>query len=127
LLTRFEFQVKQLNLIYKILNEQQWNQFQASSLFEGSPIDIQDGFIHFSGGPQVAQTANKHFANQTDLYLLTVDGDHCGPNLRWEVSRGGDLFPHLYGKLALSQVISWRPFRQDKDGLFQFSEQPAAE
>lgn len=91
-------------LIYKIMTQSQWDQFRADGTFEGAPIDQADGYIHFSTAEQMAETAAKHFAGQTDLLLLWVEGDIFGESLKWEVSRGGAKFPHLYGSWALDQI-----------------------
>lgn len=90
--------------IYKILTRTEWGRAQAAGVFEGSAADRADGFIHFSTAAQVAETARRHFANQRDLVVLEIEADDLGAALRWEPSRGGDLFPHLYGPLASSGV-----------------------
>ncbi len=88
----------------------------AAGEYRGSAVDERDGFIHFSTAEQVAETAAKHFAGQTDLILVAVDGDALGGELKWEPSRGGDLFPHLYGPLPLSAVRWSRPLPDKTDG-----------
>ena len=95
-----------MTLIYKILGRADWERARAVGRFEGSAVDLADGFIHFSGADQWAETARRHFAGQDDLMLLTVDAESLGSALRWEVSRGGALFPHLYAPLACDQVIT---------------------
>ena len=90
--------------IYKICPATLWREAQALGTFRGSDVDHRDGFIHFSTGPQVVETAAKHFAGMADLLLLHVDADRLGPALKWEPSRGGALFPHLYGDLDLAAV-----------------------
>ncbi len=92
--------------IYKILTSDQWTELQAAGETSGAPVDIADGFIHFSTIDQVAETAAKHFAGQDGLWLLAVDGAALGDALKWEPSRGGALFPHLYGPLR-SQDAVW--------------------
>uniref|UniRef100_UPI00378314A6 DUF952 domain-containing protein n=1 Tax=Allosphingosinicella sp. TaxID=2823234 RepID=UPI00378314A6 len=73
-------------LIYKILRTEEWLRLSAEGVFQGSPIDLQDGYIHFSGGDQVAETLARHFAGETELVLLAVDSERLGDALRWEVS-----------------------------------------
>jgi uncharacterized protein (DUF952 family) len=92
-------------LIYKILSASSWQDAQESGAFTGAPVDIADGFIHFSTAEQVKETAAKHFAGQRDLVLLAIDSSQLGSGeLKWEVSRGGALFPHLYGALDVNTV-----------------------
>ena len=86
--------------IYKICEQASWRAAEPAGRYRGSAVDERDGFIHFSTAAQVAETAAKHFAGQTDLVLVAVDGDALGPALKWERSRGGDLFPHLYARVA---------------------------
>jgi uncharacterized protein (DUF952 family) len=103
--------------IYKILSAAQWEGAQRAGVFEGSELDLADGYIHFSTGPQARETAAKHFAGQADLLLLTVDSQRCPPAaLRWEPSRGGALFPHLYANLELSSVVAVDELPLDADG-----------
>lgn len=90
--------------VYKIMDRAAWEQFQAAGTFAGAPVDLADGFIHFSAAHQVQGTLDKHFAGRADLVLVAVDPAALGAALRWEVSRGGDLFPHLYAALPLQAV-----------------------
>lgn len=92
--------------VYKLLSADEWAHAQAHGGFDGSAVDVRDGYIHLSGRGQVVETAAKHFAGRTGLVLLTVDPDRLGAALRWEVSRGGALFPHLYGPLPLDAVTA---------------------
>ncbi len=85
--------------IYKILTEAEWRAAVAADRFEGSAVDRHDGFIHFSTAAQAAETARRHFAGQSGLVIVAFDADRLGERLKWEPSRGGDLFPHLYGPL----------------------------
>lgn len=103
-------------VIYKIATVAQWRAAEASGVFEGAPIDVADGYIHFSTGAQVAETLAKHFAGQADLLLVSVESDSLGAALRWEVSRGGELFPHLYATLPVSSVIAVREIPVGLDG-----------
>ncbi|MAY88678.1 MAG: hypothetical protein CML02_18405 [Pseudooceanicola sp.] len=91
--------------IYKILRAHEWAALQAQGETAGAPVDEADGFIHFSTAAQAAETAAKHFAGADDLMLLTLESEALGPQLKWEPSRGGALFPHLYGPLRLADVI----------------------
>src|ERR1700748_2143317 len=93
-----------LSLVYKICPRALWQEGERAGVFRGAPIDRQDGFIHFSTAAQVAETAAKHFAGADDLQLIAVDAGPLGSALKWERSRGNDLFPHLYGVLPLSAV-----------------------
>ncbi len=90
--------------IYKICPRELWREAAAAGVFDGAPIDRADGFIHFSTAAQVRETAARHFAGQSGLMLVTVDASSLGGDLRWEPSRGGDLFPHLYAPLLISAV-----------------------
>lgn len=106
-------------LIYKILRADEWSAFQAQGETLGAPIDLSDGFIHFSTAAQAQETAAKHFAGVDGLWLLAFDGDAMGEALKWEVSRGGDDFPHLYRKLALTEML-WAKELPLADGVHQF-------
>jgi uncharacterized protein (DUF952 family) len=90
--------------IYKICDSALWREAERAGVFAGAPVDHADGFIHFSTAAQVAETAARHFAGKEDLLLLAVDAAVLGPALRYEPSRGGQLFPHLYGTLPLTAV-----------------------
>ncbi len=92
-------------LIYKIFRRPEWDAFRAAGQTLGAPIDLTDGYIHISTAAQVAETASKHFAAESDLVLVALNADALGPALRWEPSRGGALFPHLYRALTLSDVV----------------------
>lgn len=90
---------------FKILTAEQWAQFQADGVFHGAPVDIADGYIHLSAADQVQGTLDKHFAGQQGLVIAEVDLASLGDLVRWEVSRGGALFPHIYGTLPMAAVI----------------------
>ncbi|WP_164873710.1 MULTISPECIES: DUF952 domain-containing protein [unclassified Mesorhizobium] len=107
-------------IIYKITPQAPWREAETHGRFTGAPIDVADGFIHFSTAAQVRETAAKHFAGQTDLLLVAIDGASLGAALRYEVSRGGALFPHLYGVLDLKAVLWVRPLPLGADGVHQF-------
>jgi uncharacterized protein (DUF952 family) len=106
--------------IYKITPQAPWREAEASGRFTGAPIDVADGFIHFSTAAQVRETAAKHFSGQTDLLLVAIDGASLGDALKYEVSRGGALFPHLYGVLELKAVKWVRPLPLGADGTHLF-------
>lgn len=92
-------------LIYKIFRRPEWDDLKAQGETLGAPVDLADGYIHFSTAEQVMETAAKHFAGQSDLVLVAVDPDKLGAALTWEVSRGGALFPHLYRPLTMADVV----------------------
>lgn len=102
--------------IYKILLSSQWSQLQDRGHTPGAPIDIQDGFVHFSTAAQLRETAAIHFADQSGLELLACDGAAMGDALRWEPSRGGALFPHLYRALSLHDVLWHKALPLGQDG-----------
>lgn len=105
---------------YKILTAQQYDQFKADGVFAGAPIDLTDGYIHMSTREQAAETAGKHFTGQDRLVMLMIDLAPFGEAIKWEPSRGGALFPHLYGTLPLSAVAGKVVLRIGDDGLHQF-------
>ena len=106
--------------IYKICPAALWDDAQRAGKFRGSAHDLRDGFIHLSTAAQAAETAAKHFAGARDLVLLHVDGAALGAALKWEPSRGGALFPHLYGDLALAAVTKVESLPLGDDGTHKF-------
>jgi uncharacterized protein (DUF952 family) len=90
---------------FKIFTADQWAQFEADGLFHGAPIDLADGYIHMSTADQLAETLAKHFAGQDGLVVAEIDLAGFGDALKWEESRGGALFPHLYAPLPMTAVI----------------------
>jgi uncharacterized protein (DUF952 family) len=108
--------------IYKICERTAWREAERAGLYRGSAVDLRDGFIHFSTAEQVAETAAKHFAGQTDLMLVAVDDETLGPKLKWETSRGGALFPHLYAALPLSAVRWAHPLPDERAGRREITE-----
>jgi uncharacterized protein (DUF952 family) len=102
--------------VYKICPEAALQEARRCGRFEGSADDARDGFIHLSAASQVAGTLAKYFAGQRGLVLLAVDPERLGERLRWETSRGGELFPHLYRPLELEHVISVEPLTLQEDG-----------
>ncbi|MPZ56125.1 MAG: DUF952 domain-containing protein [Rhizobiales bacterium] len=104
-------------IIYKICSEMLWREAERDGVFRGAPVDVRDGFIHFSTADQLAETARKHFAGQDGLLLIAIDSDSLGPALAWEPSRGrSELFPHLYGELPLTAVERVVPMPLGRDG-----------
>jgi uncharacterized protein (DUF952 family) len=108
-------------LIYKIVPEALWRAAEALAQFDGAPVDLADGFIHFSTAAQLRDTAAKHFAGERDLLLVTVEAERLGDALKWEPSRGGDLFPHLYGPLQLADVLRIDALPLGDDATHDFS------
>ena len=94
---------------YKILTAGQWRGWQAAGEFAGAPIDVEDGYIHLSAAEQVAETHARHFEGLHDLWLVEVDLDALGDAVTWEPSRGGQLFPHVYGTIPIDAVRDARP------------------
>ncbi len=97
-----------MSRIYKILPRTAWDEALARGQFDGAGVDLQDGYIHFSTAAQAGETARRYFRNQAGLVVLEVEADGLGEALRWEPSRSGDLFPHLYAPLACNQVVDVR-------------------
>jgi uncharacterized protein (DUF952 family) len=109
------------DLIYKIVAETLWREAREKGVFHGAAIDLADGYIHFSGAGQVEQTARLHFAGQAGLLLVAVDPARLGPSLKWERSRGGEDFPHLYGTLPADAVLSESALPLRADGSHDFT------
>jgi uncharacterized protein (DUF952 family) len=107
--------------VYKICETSSWREAEREGVFRGSEVDRRDGFIHFSTAAQVAETAAKHFAGQPDLVLVSVNTSKLGDHLKWEPSRGGALFPHLYGHLDLAAVTRVDPLPLRPDGRHAFT------
>jgi uncharacterized protein (DUF952 family) len=103
--------------VYKILARPEWEAALAAGRFDGSAVDLADGFIHLSTAAQAPETAQRHFAGQHDLVLVSLDAARLGPTLLWEPSRGGDLFPHLYGALDCALAEAVTPLELDGDGI----------
>ncbi len=112
-------------LIYKIAPRALWQAAEAAGVFDGAPIDHADGYIHFSTAAQAVETAAKHFVGQDDLLLIAVEANRLGEALKYEVSRGGDLFPHLYASLPMDAVLWVKPLPLDAGGKHQFPEMDA--
>ncbi len=98
-----------MTTIYKVLGRDEWENARMLGVFDGSEVDRRDGFIHFSAAHQLRETVRRHFAARPDLILAAVDSAALGADLKWEESRGGDLFPHLCAPLALDRILQARP------------------
>ncbi len=107
-------------VIYKLCPTSLWREAEAAGVFHGMPIDFDDGYIHFSTGAQVRETARLHFAGQEDLVLVAIATDALGEALKYEPSRGGELFPHLFAPLDLTAVLWVKPLPLGADGLHRF-------
>lgn len=111
-----------MRTIYKICPASAWREAERQGVYRGSADDARDGFIHFSTAAQVAGTVQKHYHGQTGLFLIAVDADALGDALQWEPSRGGDLFPHLYGELDIGAVTAVLDLRARSDGSHDIPE-----
>ena len=107
-------------IIYHMCKAEEWTAAVAAGNYRGSSQDLADGFIHFSTAGQIAESARRHRSNQAGLVLIAVDPARLGPRLHWEPSRGGDLFPHLYGPLYPHESASVRPLPMGPDGTHVF-------
>ena len=103
--------------IYKLLTRPEWLAASDAGVFTGSPVDVADGFIHFSTAAQAPETGRKYFAGVEGLVAVAFEAEALGEGLKWEPSRGGDLFPHLYGPLATSLAVEATPVELDADGV----------
>lgn len=101
---------------YKVLTQGQMDALEADGSFAGAPVDLSDGYIHLSTADQLTETVDKHFAGQDDLHVVAVDLDVLGDAVKWDESRGGQLFPHIYAALPLSAVIAYSPLKRDDAG-----------
>ena len=109
-------------LVFKLVDRPAWQAAAAAGVFGGSPVDARDGFIHCSTAEQVRETAARHFAGQTDLLLVAIEASALGDALRWEPSRGGALFPHLYAPLPMDAVRWVAELPLDEAGRHVFSD-----
>lgn len=112
-------------ILFKIVPATLWRDAEAKGIFDGSAIDLADGFIHFSTAVQARETAAKHFSGQDDLVIAAIDAEKLGDALRYEPSRGGALFPHLYAPLPLKAVLWVKPLARGKDGQHLFPDEVA--
>ena len=107
-------------MVYHMCPGEVWEEARRTGLYHGTEDDRRDGFLHFSTAAQVAESARRHRAGQTGLVLIAVESARLGERLRWEPSRGGQLFPHLYGALDPAEIASVRPLPLGPDGLHVF-------
>jgi uncharacterized protein (DUF952 family) len=112
-----------MTMIFKVCGQAEWTAAEAAGRYEGSANDRRDGFIHFSTAAQLPGTLRKHFAGRDDLVLIAVEAEALGKALKWEPSRGGDLFPHLYAPLGRSAVLWVRPLPGDEPGGFRIPQE----
>jgi len=103
-------------IAYKVLTADQLARLEHHGAFAGAPVDLADGYIHMSTAAQLDETVGKHFAGQDDLTIAAVDLEALGDAVKWEPSRGGQLFPHLYGSLTLDSLIAYGPLEREDDG-----------
>ena len=103
-------------IAYKVLTADQLATLERDGRFAGAPIDVQDGYIHLSTIDQLAETIDKHFAGQSGLQIVAVDLEALGDRVKWEPSRGGQLFPHIYGVMTLDTAIAYGPLEREADG-----------
>ncbi len=108
------------DFIYKIASAEEWDAALEKGIYEGAPIDLADGFIHFSTADQLRETAAKHFAKRDDLMLIKVATEPMARHYKMEVSRGGALFPHLYANLPVSSAVEWQELPLGDDGVHCF-------
>ena len=109
----------QPSVAYKILTGPQMESLERDGTFAGSLADLKDGYIHLSTEEQLAATLDKHFAGHSDVHIATVDLSVLGDTVKWEPSRGGDLFPHIYAELPLSAVIAYGPLEREDNGVLR--------
>jgi uncharacterized protein (DUF952 family) len=104
------------SIAYKVLTAEQMSALEKHGSFAGAPVDLADGYIHLSTAAQLQETIDKHFAGQSDLWLAAVDLDALADSVKWEPSRGGQLFPHIYGALPLDAVVAYSELHYEADG-----------
>ncbi len=105
-----------MTTIYKIENQESWQTAKSTGIYEGSSDDLKDGFIHFSTQQQLQATLDKHYKGKSNLLLIALNSEILGLNLKWEPSRGGDLFPHLYAPLPTTHIMWEKPIIQNDNG-----------
>lgn len=110
-----------MSVVYKIVAASVWRAAQETGVFHGAGVDLSDRFIHFSTAAQVEETARRHYAGVADLLLVAADVAKLGPALKWEPSRAGELFPHLYGPLPMEAVLRADPLPSTPDGQHDFT------
>lgn len=110
------------DIAYKLVDRDEWELARLDGAYAGSAVDLKDGYIHMSSGAQLAETARRHYAGRGDLLLVAVDLTVLGEALKWEASRGGDLFPHLFAPLPVSAAREERSLSVDADGVMHFDD-----
>lgn len=110
------------DVAFKLVDRAEWDAARAAGAYEGSAVDLADGYIHMSSAAQLAETARRHYVGRNDLLLVEVDLTVLGAALKWETSRGGDLFPHLFAPLPLSAARDERGLSVDADGVMRFDD-----
>ncbi len=106
-------------IVYKIMSSAELMRMQHDGVFRGSPVDVDDGYLHLSCGSQLAETLDKHFSGVHGLMLVAVDLSRLGDAVRWEPARGGQLFPHIYGSLPIEAVTAVAPLERTADGMIR--------
>ncbi|MEM8703994.1 MAG: DUF952 domain-containing protein [Pseudomonadota bacterium] len=114
-----------MTLVFKIVPKDMWREAEAAGTFKGAPVDLADGYIHFSTAEQARETAARHFAGQDDLLLAAFESASFGDALKWEPSRGGALFPHLYAQLKPADALWVRALPLSAEGAHVFPEMSA--
>ncbi|MFT3729962.1 MAG: DUF952 domain-containing protein [Hyphomicrobium sp.] len=110
-------------IVFKIATAREWSKATTSGIYQGSADDHRDGFIHLSSRHQLLGTLEKHFKGKGDLVLIAFEASKLGAQLKWEQSRGGDLFPHLYANISVSDAMWQRPLSNDANGVAQIDEE----
>ncbi|WP_409562398.1 DUF952 domain-containing protein [Hyphomicrobium sp. MC8b] len=110
-------------IVFKIATVREWSKATIDGVYTGSVDDRRDGFIHLSAQHQLPGTLEKHFKDKGDLVLIAFEASTLGPELKWEQSRGGDLFPHLYGNLSVSEAMWQRHLQNDENGIPRIEEE----
>lgn len=110
-------------IVYKVVTAAEWSDAAADGYYQGSPDDKRDGFIHLSQQHQLSGTLEKHFKGKRDLVLVAFEAATLGPGLKWEQSRGGELFPHLYANLPVAVALWERPLKNNSDGVHRLDEE----
>jgi len=110
------------DIAFKLVDRAEWELARLDGAYAGSDVDLEDGYIHMSSTAQLAETARRHYAGRGDLLLIEVDLTGLGEALKWEASRGGDLFPHLFAPLPVSAARSERALSVDEDGVMRFED-----
>ncbi len=108
-----------MRFVYKVVSRPEWAEAERDGVFRGASVDLSDGYIHLSSGEQVERTVALYFADRDDLVLVAIEPEPFGAALKWEPSRGGDLFPHLYGALPFDRIAWARPFSSREPGLLR--------